>query len=552
MPILANDIKIRASKVMADVPEGGGGPSGATIAWGQSNTLFDDVDTVSRTIGNVSIRQAFLHVDTDNTDRLLGAYAMVAKLPADPNVSVTLAACAPFARRSQISDAIANYLTPGVPWNGLLMGNHVQGQASLQFYARFAGVEPTVGRTLVLVIDEGLPTERMEWVRVIKVKSETRTFEDDRGQYQVFVVQCDLANGLTQAVPGSDPNREFLRAPGAAIMRDTTTANAANYYGAAPTTALAALGASSVKTTSVYGQLVPSSATPQTALDQRPAAQRTLTLASSPRAVEVATAVHTRRTLIDQENRGLSYVFSLAPVPEPSSITITWVGLGNRQSLVDDGAGGLSGAGAGTVTYSTGSIALTLPSLPDLGSAVVVTWAERLAYTDRSAQGVRVRRPEYVFVVDGTDEAMVEPASLSLSYTSGGAVKTCTTNAAGTIAGDGTGHVDWPSGTVQFRPAAMPDPGATIACEYELSTLTTDIIDPSLITPDSSGYAHFTLSKTPAAGTVEIHWATMQEVKSSSGGSVSGGSSKNEQTQTTQVSAPSSRTSLIYNQINGV
>ena len=33
MTILASDIKLRASKVMADVPEGGGGPTARVIGW---------------------------------------------------------------------------------------------------------------------------------------------------------------------------------------------------------------------------------------------------------------------------------------------------------------------------------------------------------------------------------------------------------------------------------------------------------------------------------------------------------------------------------------
>ena len=50
MTILASDIKLRASKVMADVPEGGGGPAARVIGWNESNTIFDDVDTVARTL----------------------------------------------------------------------------------------------------------------------------------------------------------------------------------------------------------------------------------------------------------------------------------------------------------------------------------------------------------------------------------------------------------------------------------------------------------------------------------------------------------------------
>ncbi|QXL84091.1 hypothetical protein [Comamonas sp. NLF-1-9] len=525
MTILSNDIKIRASKVMADVPEGGGGPSGATIAWGQSNTLFDDVDTVSRTIGNVSIRQAFLHVDTDNTDRLLGAYAMVAKLPADPNVSVTLASCAPFARRSQISEAIANYLIRGVPWNGLLMGNHVQGQASLQLMGRpGVALKPTVGRTLAIVSGEGTPQEATEWVRVIKVESEVRTFSDDKGDYPVQVVSCELASGLTRGLTGTDPNRYFAARtnPAAAVVRDTTVADAANYYGAAATSAIAALGAYKAKVTSVYGQLVPSSATQVPALDQTPASRRTVTLATSPRLVEVAATPHARRILIGQENRGLSYVFTLSPLPEPGTLTLTWVGLGNRQTAQDDGSGTFTGRAAGVVNYLTGSAAVTLPSLPDAGSALVLQWGERVAYTNRSSQGAQVRPPEFSFMLegaaeDGSGDEQVVRSSLSLAYTSGGTVYTITDDGSGNLVGDGAGVIDYPSRSVIVRPTYMPDAGAQFDIDYELDAVVTDIITPSA--PDGGGFISFALSQQPAAGTLAVQWAVASLVSTTSGAS---------------------------------
>lgn len=516
MTILANDIKLRASRVMADVPEGGGGPSASTILWGRSNTLFDDVDTVSRTLGNVSIRQAFLHVDTDNTDRLLGSYALVAKMPQDPNVAVTLAACEPFARRSQISDAIANYLIKGVPWNGLLLGDHVQGQANIQLLQRPGTALPTIGRTLVLVVDEGKPTERTEWVRIIKAESEVRTFTDSIGDWQGMVVRCDLASGLSQALPGTDPTRYYTRANAAAAVRDTTAADAANYYGAAALRAAAAMGDSTVSTTGVYGQLVPSSATAVPALDQRPAAQRSITLAQSPRLIEVPATPHMRRIKIGQENRGLSYIAQLTPLPEPGTVTITWVGLGNRQTVVDDGHGALSGAGAGTLNGSTGSLAVTLPSLPDVGSAIVISWGERVAYTNRSGQGAQVRRPEYVWELDG--EGMLHPGSLTIGYPSGGQIYTCTVAANGTIGGDGAGHVDNASKTVQLRPTHMPDAGGQFLCEYQLVSTVTDILTPG--TPDAGGFIQGALTQQPAAGTLRVAWATAQEVSTTSGGTM--------------------------------
>ena len=520
MTILASDIKLRASKVMADVPEGGGGPAARVIGWNESNTIFDDVDTVARTTGQVSIRQLHMHVDTPNVDRLLGAHVFVGQRPNDPHADITIAACDTFAARSQISRAIADYLIPASRWNGYLLNNHVAGQRNLQIAQRPGTAPPTVGRTLVLVQDEGLVTEAIQYVRVIDVDTELRTYTDAQGDFLTQVVTCELQNGLSRAWPGTEAHRLVRGATGKTIIRDTTEADAANYYGASALTVAASIGDLKVKVDSVFSQLVPSSATQVPALDQRPAAQRLLTLATAPRLIEVPATPHARRIKIGQENRGLSYVFALTPPPEPGTITVTWVGLGNRYTLTDNGQGELSGQGVGTVVYTTGSLSVTLPELPDVGSAVVVSWGERVAYTNRSSQGAQIREPEFAFVLegaaaDGSGDEQVVRGSFELGYTSGGIVYTITDDGNGGLTGDGGGVIDYPSRSVLVRPAHMPDPGVQFAIDYELDAVVTDILSPSA--PDGGGFITFSLSQQPAAGTLAVQWAVASLVSTTSG-----------------------------------
>ncbi len=520
MTIHLNDIKLRASQVMADVPEGGGGPSAQVIEYGQSNEIFDDVSTLARTVGEVSIRQLHMHVDTDDVDRLLGAYAIVAKPPTDPNVSVTLAACDMFARRSQIATAIADYLIRGIQWHGLLLEDHVENQQNIQIFQRVGTPKPPIGRTLALVLNEGLSNEVVQYVRVIEVEDEVRTFTDERGDYQALLVKCRLQSGLQQAFPGTAPNRFFERAAGKTIIRDTTDADAANYYGSSRTLAAHNIGTSKIKVNSIYSQLVPASSTPVTALDQRPAAVRLITLATSPREVQVSGAPHSRRTKIGQENRSTSYIGSMNPVPEPGTAVWTWVTLGNRYTAMDNGDGTLSGNGAtGTINYSTGSWALSLPALPDIGSAVVVQWGTRIAYTNRSTQGAQVRMPEYQWVLDGDELDMVEPGTLVIGYTSGDVVRTCTADEEGVISGDGSGFVDHASRTVTLRPTYMPDPGFEFACDYETTSTGRESVEPG--TPDAGGFVTIDLEEQPVPGTLKLSWATAQEVSKTSGGTLS-------------------------------
>lgn len=520
MPIYASDIKLRKSQVMADVPEGGGGPSAEVIEFGQSNTIFDDVSTLARTSGEVSIRQVHMHVDTPNTDRLLGAYAIVSKLPEDDNVSVVLAECSPFAKRTEIAQSIANYLIRGIRWPGFLLENHVANQQNIQIFQRVGTQVPPVGRTLVLVINEGLPTEAIQYVRITDVESEVQTFTDDKGDYQALVVRCELGSGLSQAWAGTAPNRYFNAGAGKTVIRDTTVADAANYYGASRLALAGSLNDTQLKVESIYCRVVPSGRNEVPFLDQRPAAVRTLTLASAPREVLVAAAPHTRRIKVGQENRASTYTGIMTPRPEPGTCVWTWVVLGNRYTAEDNGAGEIVGTNvAGTINYTSGSWSISLSAQPDVGSALVSQWGTRLAYTNRSSQGAQVRMPESVFVLDGGEMESIEPGTLTIGYTSADVVRTATAAADGSISGDGTGFVDHASRTVTFVPSYIPDPGAEYSLDYQTTTLQKEILAPG--TPDAGGFITVALAQQPVAGTLRLSWATAQEVATTSGGTVS-------------------------------
>ena len=68
MPIQSGDVKLLKSAVMADVPEGGGAPTGTTIADGVSNAIFPDISELDRAGGRVNLRKSFVSVQTDDTD----------------------------------------------------------------------------------------------------------------------------------------------------------------------------------------------------------------------------------------------------------------------------------------------------------------------------------------------------------------------------------------------------------------------------------------------------------------------------------------------------
>lgn len=515
MTILAADIKILASKVMDDVPEGGGGPSGTVIPDNNSNAVFTDVSEVDRAGGAASIRQVHTHVQTADVDRFLGAHIIVSRIPNDENVAVTLAECNPFDRRTDIATAIENYLIQGPEWSGYLFENHVQGQRSIQLFQRPGTPTPPIGRTLVLIKNEGLGTEYKQYVRVTSVETEDRTFTYSTGggyvDYTGTVVTCDISDALREAFPGSPADRAFARNATKTIVRDTTVADAATYYGAVPLSAAAILGDISAKIVGIYSQLVPSARTETTALDQKPAAQRLLTLATTPRLIEVPIVPHSLRIRVGQENRGFSWVQMLKPLPAPGTVIISFMALGNWYTVSDDGVGGFTGSGTGTINYTTGSIAVTFPSMPDAGSSVLFQWGENTAFTNRSgAAGYRM--PEFSWEVA---QAPIKPGTITVTWQSGGATRTVTDDGTGDLTGDGTGSVNYATGQISLRPAYMIDAGGEFQTQYTYTPQVTERFEG--VAPDAGGFATLTLGEVPAPRSVSIKWTTVRNCTTSAG-----------------------------------
>lgn len=529
MTILDGDIRLMGSAIMADVDEGGGGPSGTEIADGKSNQMFNDVSEVDRAGGAVSIRQLHMQVVTPDVETLLDGNVIVSRLPTDPNVGMTLVPCSTFARRTEIAQAVADYLTRASEWAGFLLENHVLGQRNITIFARVGTTPPPSGRTLVLVYDEGKPTERLQYVRVTRSTAETRTFSYSNGgsvvDFQADVITCELSDALRFAFPGSAPSRLFARESTKTMIRDTQVADAARYYGAAQLTVAGHIGARVLKVASVYSPLAPSSRTETVATDQRPGAQRSITLATSPREVVVGVTPHSRRIAIGQENRGYSYVGQLKPMPAPGTLVISYFALGNRYEVSDNGLGEITGAGAGTINYITGSLAITLRAMPDAGTAIVISYGERGSYTDRSAQVAGVRAPEYGFQLHA-DGGIVAGTAV-FQWTSGGVLCTASAAANGTISGDATGRMDHPTGQVYMRLAKMIDAGGEIRCEFQRADLVTDILT---ATTDAGGFAVLNLSQVPAAGTLAVQWATAQTTSTTSGGSLTSTASDKDTT----------------------
>ena len=244
MPIKQGDLQLLASRVMDDVPEGGAGPSAIVIEDGKSNAIMPDISESDRARGRVNMRQMHLAVRTDDTDVYMGANIIVAEPPSDPNVSITLFSTdGVYDTRAQAQARLEAYLNKGAEWSAFLYENHIKGQRQIQMFQRPGAELPLPGKTLVLVQNEGLPNELVQYVRAIRVSSVERmfTFDTDK-DYKAVIVTMDLSDPLRSDFTGTSANRQFSRAANSAKLRDTVVADAASYVGCTPLKQAVGLG----------------------------------------------------------------------------------------------------------------------------------------------------------------------------------------------------------------------------------------------------------------------------------------------------------------------
>lgn len=203
-------------------------------------------------------------------------------------------------------------------------------------------------------------------------------------------------------------------------------------------------------------------------------------------------------------NRALSWALQI-PKPSPGSVILDYRALGKWIRLTDNGRGQLSGnpgEGSAIINYATGSIAATLGALPDVGTALVLAWGTDLRARNSSGE-ISVPTPTLRQVLnhDGID-----PGTLTMTWTSGGASKTASAAGSGAITGDASGAVDVTTGIVEFTTASPPDGGTQITYAYDY--VGADKRHSEIFTPTVAGHGvSITLAHAAKANSVVASWS---------------------------------------------
>jgi hypothetical protein len=473
MPIQEQNIVFVESQVMDDVPEGGGAATGTVILGGLMNNVFEDISDLDRAYGRLNLRKIFLAIRTLSTDLYGGAKTVITALPTDDALGYTLFSSRdPFDTRAQAANRVEAYLYKGPLWTGYLYENHIVGMRAISIIQRVGSALPPIGKTLCLVQDEGLAGEQEQYVRVTKVETQEVIFNaGSQNPFTRWVVTLSLSDALRYDFIGHTPTstETSINYTGKTRLRDTSVADATNYYGAERLRTSASVGALTVMAGSIFTKLVPSAQTETPLANQLMAPNVTSTYSAGDRAVEVAQQAHTLARTVTAENRRLNWVETILPIPTPGVLSVSFRAQGNWYELRDDGAGNLTAAdpsiGAGTVSYTTGSVTVTLGALPDVDSQIMFAWASPVHYVVRAGATSAVSpTPELVFT---TAQSPVVPGSVTVHYTTGGLARTAT-DSNGVISGTGiaSGTINYATGEVRLRMDVLLDFGTSVAIDY--------------------------------------------------------------------------------------
>lgn len=171
--------------------------------------------------------------------------------------------------------------------------------------------------------------------------------------------------------------------------------------------------------------------------------------------------------------------FTLSNPAKPSTVTISWTSGVTNYTVTDNGSGGLTGNGTGTIIYATGEISLTPTTLPNPTDGFSVAYQTNPATTTTftpSKSGASIS-----MTIPGTPLA---PRSITIKYS-----VTATTPYASNFGGQGTFNVllvDDGSGNLVSASGLTIASGGTVDYSTGVVTFNPDVVLAPVATPNYS------------------------------------------------------------------
>lgn len=507
MPIETKNLKLLESeRIRTDADDGGGKYSGREIVDGQSNNLFNDISEMDRTTGRTSIQKIYAAVDTADTDALMGATVFISQNAQDPSVSAVLFSTDSWTdERSSAQNRIENYLAKGAQIAGTPLDTHWQGMKSLQVAMFPQEAESSIGKSIVLISNEGKALEVEQYLRITEVTTRTAIMIIDGKQVEYKIATYGLSDALKADFVGLSAKQWYSGEKSTTIIRDTIVADTGKYYSSANLKEAAQVGDYSVVAEDVYTQLVPSAQT-ETPMVNINAAGDSVALVKAKNGVLSKAFNNVAINTVSSLYLGSSVM--------PKSVEFTLFG-----SAVTDIGGELknaTGTSIGTINYQNGSIVwnanagagttnLTINFMP--AAAVTAPVESDLIYVNQENIGFNWIRNLV---------PLPSPGSLQVSYLVQNQVYTLRDNGAGQLRGGdssfGSGSIDYDTGTMSLTTGELADVGSAILITWS-NMITAQ--ERSGLTINKA-YVEIPVNDSIVAGSLAVNWLLNGVAKSAS------------------------------------
>lgn len=497
MTIETHNLKLLESeRIRTDADDGGGKYSGREIVDGQSNNLFNDISEMDRTTGRTSIQKIYAAVDTADTDALMGATVFISQNAQDPSVSAVLFSTDSWTdERKEAQNRIENYDAKGAQIAGTPLDTHWKGMKSLQVAMFPQEAESSIGKSIVLISNEGKALEIEQYLRITEVSTRTAFVMVDGKQVEYKIATYGLSDALKADFVGLSAKQWYSGEKSTTIIRDTIVADTGKYYSSANLKEAAQVGDYSVVAEDVYTQLVPSAQT-ETPMVNINAAGDSVALVKAKNGLLSKTFSNITINTVSSLYLGSSVM--------PKSVEFTLFG-----SVISDVGGELknaAGTSIGNINYQNGSMAwnasagtgttnLTINFMP--AAAVTAPVESELIYVNQENSGFNWLRNLI---------PLPSPGSLQVSYLVQNQVYTLRDNGAGQLRGVdssfGSGSIDYDTGTMSLTTGELADVGSAILMTWS-NMITAQ--ERSGLTINKA-YVEIPVNDSIVAGTLTVDW----------------------------------------------
>lgn len=257
MTILASDIKLLQSERMTDTSDGGGRRTSSVIPDGVAGNIFPKVSRLDSVYGRVNLRKVFAHVDSANTETYAGAHCALIDDADNSKIKVNLFTTGnDFDNRTAARDRVESYVVAGPESRMYLYGRQLAGQQAITTVQRVEDALPEVGEVLCLSKETAGVINYQQFVRVENVDHEVRTFTDGIGDYQRRIITMSTSAVLRYEFVGIEELTRLTFAR-TSLVRNTTVADAARYFGIAAVQDPAAQNDLTLSVESIFSNIVP-------------------------------------------------------------------------------------------------------------------------------------------------------------------------------------------------------------------------------------------------------------------------------------------------------